>query len=357
MMNRSSMREQRGLGQAIDARRRERAGELVQADGLGAAGAAPLSSGGSVSGGGGVTTEPALPESFVTGLAGGAGNPALSGELRITGSGAASVTQDEPAGEIDVHAPDYSAGDGLSLVSEEFSVDSSVLRTSGDQSVAGLKTFSTLPQSADAPTVAADLTTKDYVDGRTQVVHRQIFPAAGSRDGVSGNSEINLPWDVSAYPDGTSLPTVTVESECDFAFSNTSTPAVVTNSRIEFHWTASQTGGFITSGAQCSIACHFQNIGSTVSIGARIKLVDTTKFSALYLSVNDEDSNIVPSSSTNMISSIVDNVWITLEIGELSIQNLGDSLTGVLTIQGTTDSLDVGPSEVHVAYLYVVQKE
>src|SRR5690606_4019612 len=89
MSNRRSMKQTGSLGDAMDARlRQQREGGEVQHDTLGAGAGAPLSSGGTPAGGGGVTDDPALPESFVTGLAGGAGNPLQAGDLRLTGSGA-----------------------------------------------------------------------------------------------------------------------------------------------------------------------------------------------------------------------------------------------------------------------------
>jgi hypothetical protein len=54
------------------------------------------------------------------------------------------VTYQDGDGTIDFVSTDttYSAGDGLDLTSTEFEVDSTVVRTSGAQSIAGVKTFS-----------------------------------------------------------------------------------------------------------------------------------------------------------------------------------------------------------------------
>lgn len=52
--------------------------------------------------------------------------------------------------------------------------DNAVVKLSGNQSVAGRKTFSTVPRSSQAPSVASDLTRKDYVDN--------LFSGGGGSD-------------------------------------------------------------------------------------------------------------------------------------------------------------------------------
>jgi hypothetical protein len=350
------MREQQGLGQAVDARLRREQAALEQRATLGQAGAAPLASGGTAAGGGPVTTDPALPESFVTGLAGGTGNPFQAGELTITGSGAAEVTQDSMAGEIDVHSPAYTAGDGLDLSTDEFAVDATVVRTSGAQSVAGLKTFSTLPQSPATPSVDADLTTKDYVDERTKVVHRQVFHAAGSKDSVNGNNEINLPWGVSAFPAGASLPTLQIQCQSDITFSTSNIAKLDTN-YVEISWTSDQVGGVVTKGVQAAFAASMPKYGSTIDFTCSIRLVNVSRFSSVYLTVNDSEGNISPESPTNLISELVDNQWITLETLNISLQSLSSTLAVVITINGTTDSMNIGNSVLQVREFSVEQLE
>ncbi|MCB1216423.1 hypothetical protein KDL44_03470 [bacterium] len=355
MTIRRRMREQQSLGAAIDARQRS-ARELEQQDGLGGSGAAPLTSGGSTAGGGGVTLDPALPESFVTGLAGGAGNPYQAGELTITGSGSASVTQDALAGEIDVHAPAYTAGDGLDLTAEEFAVDSTVLRTSGDQAVSGLKTFATLPRSAATPLDDTDLTTKDYVDERTKVVHRQVFPAAGSRDSLSGNSEINLPWAVSAYPSGAGIATVTLNSDADVSF-NSVPVAIFNTSYLELSWTSSQVSGSIVMGAQVALGAQIHRYGAIANLSAEIRVEDVNKISSVYLTINDSNGSFSPTSPVNLLSSLSSSTWQIVVSNGISIQSLSESLYAVLTINGTDDSMNVGGTNVQVRTIQVVQLE
>lgn len=79
----------------------------------------------------GVISVGSIPQSSVTGLA-----TSLGGKVDDS-----QVLTDVPSGAVFTDTT-YTAGDGLSLSSEEFSVDSTVVRTSGAQTIAGNKTFS-----------------------------------------------------------------------------------------------------------------------------------------------------------------------------------------------------------------------
>lgn len=350
------MREQQGLGQAVDARLRREQAALEERATLGQAGAAPLSSGGTAAGGGPVTTDPALPESFVTGLAGGTGNPYLAGELTITGSGTTEVTQDLMAGEIDVHSPAYTAGDGLDLISEEFAVDSSVVRTSGNQSVAGLKTFSTLPQSPATPTADADLTTKDYVDERTKVVHRQVFHAAGSKDSVNGNNEINLPWFFTEYPAGSSTSNLTIDTYEGVDFSDSESPCVVTSNPVRIVWTSTEFGSVVVTGLQLCFAVPTLRLGNYISLAARIRANVASRLDSIFLSINDQSGDSA-SNDGNLIEQISDDTWSTVQSTALDTSALGDEIVIVLTIQGTSEYTNVGQTNVQIDWIAIEQLE
>lgn len=79
----------------------------------------------------GVISVGAIPQSSVTGLA-----TSLGGKVDDS-----QVLTDVPSGAVFTDTL-FTAGDGLSLSSTEFSVDSTVVRTSGAQTIAGNKTFS-----------------------------------------------------------------------------------------------------------------------------------------------------------------------------------------------------------------------
>jgi len=79
----------------------------------------------------GVISVGAIPQSSVTGLA-----TSLDGKVDDS-----QVLTDVPTGAVFTDTT-YTAGDGLDLSSTEFSVDSTVVRTSGAQTIAGDKTFS-----------------------------------------------------------------------------------------------------------------------------------------------------------------------------------------------------------------------
>ena len=353
MSNRRSMKQTGSLGDAIDARlRQQREGGEVQRDTLGAGAGAPLSSGGTPAGGGGVTDDPALPESFVTGLAGGAGNPLQAGDLRLTGSGALEITQDTEAGEIGLHSPAYSAGDGLELAAEEFSVDSSVVRTTGNQSISGIKQFASLPRSPATPALDEELATKEYVDERTRVVHRQVFPAAGSRDSVGGNNEINLPWDVSAYPSGATVATLSLNVITDFSFDNSIGACSINRIAMQFTWTSSESSNIVVNGLQLALSTCIPILGSAANLQARVRVENKERLDSLILSMNEEGGSNLNQSS-NLLDQTTNNVWTTINADDLDTSLIESVAFLTLTIQGTSDYTNVGTTNVQVAWLAV----
>lgn len=80
----------------------------------------------------------------------------------------------------------YTAGDGLDLTSTEFAVDTTVVRTSGAQTIAGVKTFSdTISGSIDGN--AATVTNGVYTTGDQTIYGTKTFDATISGD-ISGNA-------------------------------------------------------------------------------------------------------------------------------------------------------------------------
>ena len=59
------------------------------------------------------------------------------------------------------------AGDGISVASTSVAVNSTVIRTTGNQTLAGTKTFSSVPVCAAVPTADTHLVNKKYVDNAT----------------------------------------------------------------------------------------------------------------------------------------------------------------------------------------------
>jgi len=151
------------LGRAIDERIARRAAALHLRHGAGQAPDAPLSGGGSPGGGGG--GEPALPETFVKTLRKQGESDALHGDIVLAADGDAKLAQSPTAPHFTFAAPQYTAADGVARVGDEFRSDSTVVRTSGDQSIGGVKSFTSFPVTPSAaPTADYEAANKKYVD-------------------------------------------------------------------------------------------------------------------------------------------------------------------------------------------------
>lgn len=97
-----------------------------------------------------------------------AGTKTVTGRLRVNATPAGSTDVANKA-YVDAAAAaatgtTYSAGSGLNLSGTSFSVDGTVLRTTGSQGVSGLKTFVTAPKVTVAPTAVDDVVNKAYAD-------------------------------------------------------------------------------------------------------------------------------------------------------------------------------------------------
>jgi hypothetical protein len=77
------------------------------------------------------------------------------------------VAQAETAPQFTIASPSYTAADGVARVGDEFRADLSVVRTSGDQSIAGVKSFGSFPLTPQsAPAADYEAANKKYVDDR-----------------------------------------------------------------------------------------------------------------------------------------------------------------------------------------------
>jgi len=152
------------LGKAVDERIAAKSKQLDLRHDTGKPLPAPLSGGG-FGGGSGGGSEPTLPEQFVETLKVQGESEALSGELVMTGTGDLSLVQSAQSPHFAFSSPSYSAADGVARDGNEFSCDATLVRTSGDQTVSGTKSFSDFPLTpSTAPAADYEVTNKKYVD-------------------------------------------------------------------------------------------------------------------------------------------------------------------------------------------------
>ena len=151
------------LGSAIDERIRANTNRLVPQQ-LSTAPTVPLSQGG-YPGGSGQGDQPIAPEAWVESLQAEGEAQALSGALVLAGGGDATVAQAPSAPHFTITSPAYTAADGVARAGDQFRADATVVRTSGDQTLAGVKSFSAFPQTPSAaPAADYDAANKKYVD-------------------------------------------------------------------------------------------------------------------------------------------------------------------------------------------------
>jgi hypothetical protein len=151
------------IGAAVDARIRASTKRLASSPGS-AAPCVPLSQGG-FPGASGQGAAPVVPETWVESLQMvGAASP-LSGALVLAGAGETSVTQSPAAPHFTVSSPSLGAADGVSRTDDVFSADATVVRTSGDQTIDGVKRFDDFPLTpATVPDTDNQVANKKYVD-------------------------------------------------------------------------------------------------------------------------------------------------------------------------------------------------
>ncbi len=153
------------LGRAIDARISSSTNRMVLRK-ASQSPTVPLSQGG-YPGASGQGVTPVVPETWVESLQVTGEAPQLSGALVLDSGGETTITQSGNAPHFTISSPVFSATDGVVRNGNEFSSDSTVVRTSGDQYIGGVKDFATFPLTpATAPSTDYQAANKKYVDDR-----------------------------------------------------------------------------------------------------------------------------------------------------------------------------------------------
>jgi Lower baseplate protein N-terminal domain len=332
-------------------------------------------SGGSGGGGGGPSDPPAYPETFA---------PPDASYLLMSSSGALSQERVLNAGG------GIALSDGGANNPATLSVDASVVRTSGAQSIAGAKTFSDAPEvntfvrldeqsSAPSGTPSAEAwlyarpAPESLSGGRVYakddagrehdlgLALREVFWAA--RGDLSYGLGA-LPWAAGSFaPAGgvvsTSVVSLTargVSGGFSFAALGTNAAASAGDLFARWEWTSAYIGAPFHAWDQCQIAVCAppRRSGSAASIRARVRVNNTARLSALYLSLNDaqNSSNLA---SLSLLGGLSNNTWHEAVLANVDVSAWGDFLRVMLTAQGTLTSGNVGLTQVDVEWLMCEQ--
>jgi len=334
-----NMRGLASLGRAIDERAASQGGDLDLRHDTGPATATPL---GGATGAGGGGAGSALPESYVESLKKSGEVDSLSGSIELVATGDTTLTQSASAPHFTVASPSYTASDGVARAGDAFSCDATVVRTSGAQRVAGVKTLSDklrLEEHLEQAETAAPSTpsagwgaayTKS--DGRRYqlddqgnehdltVLHKQCVSGAalanlGSLSGGAGGD--GMLWDSAAHPAASAAAPVNSTPVTSFDFANSELDSY----HGHWSWDAEYISATVTLlQSRLAVGAAFRKFGDgagrdgncRVVLKARLRVNATANFDSIKLFLNDADSSSTPQHSTqsgDVLTSMSDNTW------------------------------------------------
>lgn len=375
------------LGRAIDERVESRRDELELRHDTGQATAAPL--GGAAGAGGGGT--PALPESYVESLKKSGEATALNGDIELADGGDTTLTQSSTAPHFTVASPSYTASDGVQRAGDAFSCDTTVVRTSGAQGVAGVKTLSDelrLAKHLEQAEIATPSTpgtgwgtTYNKSDGRRYqlddggnehdltVLHKQCVSGAclanlGSLSGGGGGD--GMLWDSAAHPAATAATPVNSIPVTSFDFANSE----LDSHHGHWSWEAEYIAdGSVLLQSRLAVGTAFRKFGDgmgrdgncRVVIKARLRANATANFDSIKLFLGDADSSGTPQHGTlsaEVLTSMSDGTWYeaTLAASGTDVGAWESALrAGVTAVGKQWDSEDVYPTSIDIEWLALEQ--
>jgi hypothetical protein len=382
-----NMRGLPDLGRAVDERIGAHTGELELRHDTGRALPSPL--GGAAGGGGGGT--PALPESYVESLKKSGEASALSGAIELAASGDTTLAQSASAPHFTVASPSYTASDGVQRTSDAFSCDATVVRTSGAQSVAGVKTLSDklcLEEHLEQAETAAPSTpaagwgaTYTKSDGRRYqlddggnehdltVLHKQCFSGAslanlGSLSGGGGGD--GMLWDSAAHPAAAGAMPVNSIPVTSFDFANSE----LDSHHGHWSWEAEYiAAGSLLLQSQLAVGAAFRKFGDgagrdgncRVVLKVRLRVNATANFDSIKLFLNDVDSGGSPQHSvlsSEMLTSMSAGTWHegTLAAAGTDVGSWESALrAGVIAVGKEWDSEGTYPTSIDIEWLALEQ--
>tara|TARA_R110002020_G_scaffold261749_1_gene476088 strand:+ start:5735 stop:8026 length:2292 start_codon:yes stop_codon:yes gene_type:complete len=231
-----------------------------------------------------------------------------------------------------------SGGDGLNQTSTGLEVDGTVVRTSGAQTLGGVKTFSALPTIPLTPSATTDAASKNYVDtqlaGSGVLIFQGGYNAATNSPDLDSNpsASIKKGWSYVVTNDGTFF-TEQVRAG-DFLIANSDSPTALSD------WTTVQSNIDLASTTTPGIA-SFSSDNFAVSAAGAV----TVKNGGININELDFTPNTIIGTDSDINTSgvvVVDQINVTDGvIQSMSTRTLPDATKGARGVAETATQAEV----------------
>ena len=229
-------------------------------------------------------------------------------------------------------------GDGITANANDIEVDSTVVRTSGAQTLAGVKTFSALPTIPLTPSATTDAASKNYVDtqlaGSGVLIFQGGYNAATNSPDLDSNpsASIKKGWSYVVTNDG-SFFTEQVRAG-DFLIANQDAPTALAD------WTTVQSNIDLASTTTPGIA-SFSSDNFAVSAAGQV----TVKNGGININELDFTPNTIIGTDSDIDTSgveVVDQINVTDGvIQSMSKRTLPDATEGARGVAETASQAEV----------------
>jgi hypothetical protein len=166
-----------------------------------------------------------------------------------------------------------------------------------------------------------------------------------------------IPYGYSAYPEETTMPTLTVSASAEVLWTQAAggDPAL-DNAYLKASWTSEASAGRVTKGLQFGVGAVCGNCGTaytSAEVGALVKVNQRDRFKEFKLGIFDPTGTESPEWGTDTLSA--DNTWELLSHSPITISGWPSeaNLRAFFVARGTDDDDDVGLTEVYINYLYI----
>jgi hypothetical protein len=182
------------------------------------------------------------------------------------------------------------------------------------------------------------------------------FQAAGGRRGSPNENAISLGFEIGVYPSLASLPTdVSASGDPEFTQPTSAGAATIDRLNARFGWTSQQSGGTVNRGAQLTLGVLVRPGSAPTDVTVRLRFkvpTESDRWEGLYVKIDDKNGH--SSASSNLYSSVGDDTWVTKSAAFNSLSSYDSEILYVtLNFQGTTNSANVGVTDLYVDYVVV----